>query len=121
MFGCHVPTITLKVYHIPRMVFRILLSSRFSPWSRNPRTVLYQQMYSPCCDEITTDNICYFQLLVTLRYLAKGDFYSEVADLHGVSRSSASLIVHAVVQAINNNLNTIRYGKSFVYINLNKK
>ena len=30
----------------------------------------------------------FLQLLITLRYLAKGDFFSEIADLHGVSRSS---------------------------------
>ncbi|WAR22583.1 HARB1-like protein, partial [Mya arenaria] len=30
-------------------------------------------------------------LLLTLRYLGKGDFYSEVSDLHGVSRSSMIL------------------------------
>ncbi|WAR17873.1 HARB1-like protein [Mya arenaria] len=30
------------------------------------------------------------QVLVTLRYMAKGDFYSETGDVHGVSRSSRS-------------------------------
>jgi len=32
----------LKVYRLPRMVFGILLSSTFSPYFRNPRTVSYR-------------------------------------------------------------------------------
>jgi len=31
-----------------------------------------------------------FQLLVTLRCLAKGNFYSEAAEIYGVTRSSVS-------------------------------
>ncbi|XP_053395214.1 putative nuclease HARBI1 [Mercenaria mercenaria] len=49
------------------------------------------------------------QVLVTLRYLAKGSFYSEVADLHGVSRSSVCHAVESVVTAINDKLDTIRF------------
>ncbi|WAR28222.1 HARB1-like protein [Mya arenaria] len=33
----------------------------------------------------------HFQLLLTLRFLGKGDFYSEVGDLHGVSRFPTTL------------------------------
>ncbi|XP_053391971.1 uncharacterized protein LOC128554686 [Mercenaria mercenaria] len=40
------------------------------------------------------------QVLVTLRYLAKGDFLSEVADIHGISRSSASRIIPRVCRSI---------------------
>lgn len=36
------------------------------------------------------------QVLVTLRFLAKGDYLSEVADTHGISLSSASRIIHIV-------------------------
>lgn len=36
----------------------------------------------------------YMQVLVTLRYLSKGDFFSEVGDLHGISRPSVSRIIH---------------------------
>jgi len=34
---------------------------------------------------------------VTLRCLAKGDFYSEVAEIHGVSRSSVSIHIWLVI------------------------
>lgn len=36
----------------------------------------------------------YMQVLVTLRYLSKGDFFSVVGDLHGISRPSVSRIIH---------------------------
>lgn len=36
----------------------------------------------------------YMQVLVTLRYLSKGDFFSEVGDLHGISRPSVSRIIN---------------------------
>ena len=52
-------------------------------------------------------HVCVSYFLITLRYLAKDDFYSEVSVYHGVSRSSAPRIVHAVMQAINKKLNTI--------------
>ncbi|XP_052234177.1 putative nuclease HARBI1 isoform X2 [Dreissena polymorpha] len=51
-------------------------------------------------------------LLVTLRYLAKGDFYSEVGDLHGVSRSSVCRCIQQVISAINRNLNNITFPTS---------
>lgn len=41
--------------------------------------------------------------------LAKGDFFSEVGDLHGVSRSSVSRIVYKVICAINRRLDNIRF------------
>ncbi|XP_052772710.1 putative nuclease HARBI1 [Mya arenaria] len=49
------------------------------------------------------------KLLLTLRFLGKGDFYSEVGDLHGVSRSSMSRHLHEVVAAINNKMKNIRF------------
>ncbi|XP_052261620.1 putative nuclease HARBI1 isoform X1 [Dreissena polymorpha] len=52
------------------------------------------------------------KLLVTLRYLAKGDFYSEVGDLHGVSRSSVCRCIQQVISAINRNLNNITFPTS---------
>ena len=36
----------------------------------------------------------FMQALVTLRYLSKADFFSKVGDLHGISKSSVSRIVH---------------------------
>lgn len=54
----------------------------------------------------------YFQLLVTLRYLAKGDFFSETGDLHGVSRSSVSRHVWQVVNSINERLENIKFPTS---------
>ncbi|KAK3715217.1 hypothetical protein QZH41_018323 [Actinostola sp. cb2023] len=40
------------------------------------------------------------QVLVALRYYAKGGFLSEVGDIHGVSRSSASRAIHRVTNAL---------------------
>lgn len=51
----------------------------------------------------------YTQVLVTLRYLGKGDFYSEVGDLHGISRASVSRIIHEVCVAINSTLENITF------------
>ncbi|XP_060597470.1 putative nuclease HARBI1 [Ruditapes philippinarum] len=52
------------------------------------------------------------KLLVTLRYLAKGDFFSETGDLHGVSRSSVSRHVWQVVNSINERLENIKFPTS---------
>ena len=49
---------------------------------------------------------------MALRYYAKGDFLSEVGDLHGVSRSSASRAITVVTNSINRRLNTIRFPES---------
>lgn len=49
------------------------------------------------------------QVLVGLRYLAKGSFYSEVADLHGISRSSVCLSIDSFVDAVNEKLDNIRF------------
>ncbi|WAQ98344.1 HARB1-like protein [Mya arenaria] len=49
------------------------------------------------------------KVLLTLRYLAKGDFFSEVGDIHGVSKSSMSRHLHDVVLAINNRVDNIRF------------
>ncbi|XP_033739041.1 putative nuclease HARBI1 [Pecten maximus] len=40
------------------------------------------------------------QLLVTLRYYSKGGFLSEIGDLHGISRSTASRCITAVTNEI---------------------
>ncbi|XP_053405189.1 putative nuclease HARBI1 [Mercenaria mercenaria] len=48
-------------------------------------------------------------VLTGLRYLAKGDFLSEVADLNGVSRSSACHIIDSFVEAVNDRLDSIRF------------
>lgn len=48
-------------------------------------------------------------MLITLRFLAKGDYLSEVADLHGVSVPSASRIIHSVCPALCRQLNSINF------------
>ncbi|WAQ93517.1 HARB1-like protein [Mya arenaria] len=51
------------------------------------------------------------KVLLTLRYLAKRDFFSEVRDIHGVSKSPMSRHLHDVVLAINNRVDNIRFPK----------
>ncbi|XP_061191607.1 putative nuclease HARBI1 [Saccostrea echinata] len=53
-----------------------------------------------------------FQVLTCLRFLAKGDDLSEVADLHGISKASACMIIHRVVDAICNTLKNINFTTS---------
>ena len=48
-------------------------------------------------------------MLTTLRLLAKGDYLSEVADMHGISLSSASRIVHSVCAALCLSLDNIKF------------
>lgn len=48
-------------------------------------------------------------MLITLRFLAKGDYLSEVADLHGVSVPSSSRILHSVCLALCQQLNNITF------------
>ncbi|WAR10602.1 HARB1-like protein, partial [Mya arenaria] len=48
-------------------------------------------------------------VLVGLRCLAKGAFFSEVADTHGVSRSSVCRIIHGFVDAVINNVDNIKF------------
>ena len=45
--------------------------------------------------------------MVTLRFLAKGDFLSETADLHGISKASASRCVEDVTSSICKRINNI--------------
>jgi hypothetical protein len=47
--------------------------------------------------------------LSTLRILGKGDFQSEVADIHGISQPSLSQILMDVVDAINCSLHNINF------------
>ncbi|XP_062594099.1 putative nuclease HARBI1, partial [Saccostrea cucullata] len=51
-------------------------------------------------------------VLTCLRFLAKGDYLSEVADLHGISKASASVIIHRVVEAICQTLKNINFPTS---------
>lgn len=51
----------------------------------------------------------YIQVLVTLRYVAKADFFSEVGDLHSISRSSVCRIIHNVCYAINATIDNIDF------------
>ncbi|XP_052799657.1 putative nuclease HARBI1 isoform X2 [Mya arenaria] len=49
------------------------------------------------------------KVLVGLRCLAKGAFFSEVADTHGVSRSSVCRIIHGFVDAVIYNVDNIKF------------
>ncbi|XP_052260994.1 putative nuclease HARBI1 [Dreissena polymorpha] len=49
------------------------------------------------------------QILASLRYLAKGDFYSEVGDIHGISKSSFCRILQKFISAVNQKLKNIRF------------
>lgn len=40
-------------------------------------------------------------MLCTLRFLAKADFFSEVGDIHGISKSSVSVCLPRVCRALN--------------------
>ena len=48
-----------------------------------------------------------FQVMVTLRFLAKGDFLSEVGDVHGLSKSSVSRCITGVCNALCQRLDNI--------------
>lgn len=50
----------------------------------------------------------YFQVLTTLRFLAKGEYLSETSDIHGISKSSASRIVGRVCEALTIRLEQIK-------------
>ena len=45
--------------------------------------------------------------MVALRFLAKGDFLSETADIHGISKASASRCVEEVTNSICKRFNNI--------------
>lgn len=51
----------------------------------------------------------FLQVLITLRFLAKRNYLSEVADLHGVSIPSASRILHFFCPALYRQLNNINF------------
>ncbi|VDI29776.1 Hypothetical predicted protein [Mytilus galloprovincialis] len=50
----------------------------------------------------------FLQVMVTLRFLAKGDFLSETADIHGISKASASRCVEEVTSSICKRLQNIK-------------
>nr|XP_022308063.1 putative nuclease HARBI1 [Crassostrea virginica] len=49
------------------------------------------------------------QVLVTVRYLAKGSFFSECGDLHGLSRPSVSRCIEGVTKSICQRLDNIHF------------
>ncbi|XP_062616179.1 uncharacterized protein LOC134277900, partial [Saccostrea cucullata] len=51
-------------------------------------------------------------VLTTLRFLAKGEYLSEVGDLHGISISSASRIVTSVTSALCESLDNVKFPES---------
>ncbi|KAK3092416.1 hypothetical protein FSP39_002572, partial [Pinctada imbricata] len=54
----------------------------------------------------------HIQVLTTLRFLAKDDFQSETADLHGISVSSACRVIDGVCKAICSRMNNIKFPTS---------
>lgn len=63
----------------------------------------------------------FLQVLCTLRYLAKADFFSEVGDLHGISKASMSLLLPRVCRALCQMLDNIRFPSSQQSINAIKQ
>ncbi|CAC5426493.1 unnamed protein product [Mytilus coruscus] len=51
------------------------------------------------------------QVMVTLRFLANGDFLSKTADIHGISKASASRCIEEVTSSICKRLNNIKLPK----------
>nr|XP_022294334.1 putative nuclease HARBI1 [Crassostrea virginica] len=49
------------------------------------------------------------QVLVTVRYLAKGSFFSECGDLHGISRPSVSRCIESVTKSICKRVENINF------------
>ncbi|XP_052217669.1 putative nuclease HARBI1 isoform X1 [Dreissena polymorpha] len=49
------------------------------------------------------------QVLIGLRFLSKGDFFSEVADIHGVSKPTAARCFHVFIDSLNRRLHNIRF------------
>ncbi|WAR20268.1 HARB1-like protein [Mya arenaria] len=52
------------------------------------------------------------KVLVGLRVLSKGNLLSEVADLHGISKQTASRVLHKFVDAVNRNIDNIRFPRT---------
>lgn len=55
-----------------------------------------------------------FQVLCTLRYIAKADFFSEVGDTHGVSKSPVSICIPKVCHALCEHLQNITFPSSIM-------
>ncbi|XP_053382894.1 putative nuclease HARBI1 [Mercenaria mercenaria] len=53
-------------------------------------------------------NICGSMVLIGLRFLAKGDMFSDVGDLHGLSKACVSTSFERFINAVNNKLDNIR-------------
>ncbi|KAK6172642.1 hypothetical protein SNE40_016257 [Patella caerulea] len=52
------------------------------------------------------------KVLITLRFLAKGGFFSELGDIHGTAKSSVSRVFHPTVKGIINVLDNISFPTS---------
>lgn len=55
-----------------------------------------------------------FQMLCTLCYTTKADFFSEVRDIHGVSKSSVSVYIPKVCQTLCEHLRNIKFSSSIM-------
>ena len=63
-----------------------------------------------CAKSISNvNNIFVFQVLVTLRYLGKGSFFSECGDLHEISKSSVCRAVEDVTTSICERVDNIKF------------
>ncbi|XP_033755823.1 putative nuclease HARBI1 [Pecten maximus] len=81
---------------------------------RFPRHIIFQLIDKVTDEMQPTTYRCHsiptqIQVLTCLRFLAKGDYLSEIADIHGISKSSSCLVVHRVVNAICNQLKNINF------------
>ena len=79
--------------HIPQYPFQKQLHCTY--FSKNIYIPVFMFIYTYC---ILIFLLNFYKVLVTLRFLAKGDYLSEVADLHGIPLPSASLCLPSVEQ-----------------------
>lgn len=56
--------------------------------------------------------LSYWQVLVTIRCLTKGIFYSECGDLHGISKSSVCIAMDRVLTSLCHRLQNISFPTS---------
>ncbi|XP_065944922.1 putative nuclease HARBI1 [Magallana gigas] len=75
-------------------------------WYRFPRRVLLELIdaVDATCRPATNRSYSIptqLQMLCTLRFMAKADFFSEVGDIHGISKSSVCVFLPRVCRALN--------------------
>ncbi|XP_041377269.1 LOW QUALITY PROTEIN: putative nuclease HARBI1 [Gigantopelta aegis] len=106
-----------RIFRDRSYLLETLQDSDYIPRYRFPRTTILQltdlireDIVRPSCRSHPIQP--HIQVMVTLRYLAKGDFLSEVADVHGISKSSASRCINSVCDAMCRRLNNIHFPRN---------